>query len=77
MSAAIAYPLFNNQTFFGRVNQATSRQEDLQLLRELEQQCASLGPEMCRSFSEEAASHLSHRFTRDLRLDAGSCDVNG
>jgi hypothetical protein len=63
MSAASAYPPLDTQLFLNRVDQAASQQEVLQLLRELEQQCADLGEDFCRSFSEEAASRLSHRFT--------------
>jgi hypothetical protein len=63
MSAAIAHLPFDTQTFFKRVDQSSSQQEILQLLRESEQQGASPGPEICRSFSDEAASRLSHRFT--------------
>jgi|GEM_PF-2042896 len=64
MSAATAYPPFDTQTFLTRVDQASSRREVLQLLRELEQQCPSLGPDFCRSFSNEAASRLSQRFAQ-------------
>lgn len=64
MSVALAYPPFDTQNFLTRVDQAVSRQEVLQLLRELEQQCASLGADFCQSFSEEAASRLSHQFTQ-------------
>ena len=64
MSAATAHPPFDTQNFLARVDQAASRREVLQLLRELEQECAGLDPDFCRSFSDEAASRLSHRFTQ-------------
>ncbi len=62
MSAAVAFPHFDIETYLNRVDQANDRQEVLQLLRELEGHCASLGPETCRSFSDKAASRLSNRF---------------
>jgi hypothetical protein len=62
MSAAVAYPSFDIESFLNRVDEANDRQELLQLLRELEGQCATLGPEICQSFSDKAASRLSNRF---------------
>jgi hypothetical protein len=62
MSAAVAFPPFDIETFLSRVDRANDRQEVLQLLRELEGHCASLGPEACQSFSDKAASRLSNRF---------------
>jgi hypothetical protein len=64
MSAAMTYSPFDTQLFLNRVDQAASRREVLQLLRELELHYASLGAGSCQSFSEEAASRLSHRFTQ-------------
>ncbi len=66
MSVASAYAPFDPEAFLSRVDQATSQQAVLQLLRELEQTCARLDPATCQAFADQVASRLSQRFTQLL-----------
>ncbi len=64
MSSAAAYPSFDAKAFLSRVDQANTQQEIFRLLKELEQYCAGLGADDCKSFSEQVSVHLSHRFAQ-------------
>ncbi len=64
MSSAAAYPSFDAEAFLSQVDQANTQQEIFRLLKELEQFCAVLGADDCKSFSEQVAVHLSHRFAQ-------------
>ncbi len=64
MSSAAVYPSFDAEAFLNQVDQANTQQEIFRLLKELEQFCAGLGADDCKSFSEQVAVRLSHRFTQ-------------
>jgi hypothetical protein len=64
MSSATAYPSFDAEAFLSQVDQANSQQEIFRLLKQLEHFCAGLRADDCKSFSEQVAVRLSHRFAQ-------------
>lgn len=56
--------VFDLPAFLDRIEVAASRQQVLQLLKELEQQCMHMNPDECRQLSAPVAERMSSRMAQ-------------
>ncbi len=56
--------LFDLPAFLERIEVAASRQQVLQLLKELEQHCMHMNPDECRQLSVQVAERMSSRIAQ-------------
>jgi hypothetical protein len=57
-------PLFDLPAFLDRIEAAGTRQQVLQLLKELEHLCMHMNPDECRQLSVQVAERMSNRMAQ-------------